>query len=30
MQPDDTLYVVARLPLEGQEVTARWEDFVLS
>lgn len=30
MKPDDTLYVVARLTLDGKEVTARWENFVPS
>jgi hypothetical protein len=30
MKPNDTLYVVARLPLDGQELAARWENFVPS
>jgi len=27
MKPDDTLYVAAKIKLDGEEVTARWKDF---
>lgn len=30
MKPEDTLYVVARITVDGKELTARWENFVPS
>lgn len=30
MKPDDTLYVVARITVDGKELTARWENFLPS
>lgn len=27
MKPEDTLYVVARITVDGKELTARWENF---
>jgi hypothetical protein len=28
MKPEDTLYVVARITVDGKELTARWENFL--
>ena len=28
MKPDEPLYVVAKVPVEGKSVTARWKDFL--
>ncbi|HUQ70527.1 MAG TPA: hypothetical protein VM165_13430 [Planctomycetaceae bacterium] len=30
MRPEDTLYVVARITVDGRELTARWENFLPS